>query len=307
MTVLILGCGFSGLAIARAFADGVGSAGGESAEREVFGTRRGADGVAELAARGVPGFAWAGGDDPVPNALSRVLARTTHLISSVAPARQPPLHDPTLDAIRREWRAGALRKLEWIGYLSTIGVYGDRAGASVDEDSACTSAQPRSVARREAELAWQALGAEAGVPVSVLRLSGIYGPGRNAVRDALDGRGRILIKGGQVFNRIHVDDLATATVLAATRAHDGVLNVSDDAPAAPQDVVRYAHALVGRAPPPAIDFETAEISAMARSFYGENKRVDNALSKRVLGLQYRYPDYRAGLDALLAIERGDVR
>ncbi len=307
-TVLILGCGFSGLHIARAFTH-EGAAGGgigftaPAGPIEVYGTRRGADGVAEMRAHGIRGFAWGGGEDAVPAELHDVLARTTHLVSSVAPARQPPLDDPTLDAIRRLHGRGALPLLEWIGYLSSIGVYGDRDGARVDEDSACTSRQPRSIARREAEVAWRAFGSDAGVPVSVLRLSGIYGPGRNAVRDALTGRARILLKPGQVFNRIHVDDVATATVLAARRRHDGVLNISDDEPAPPQAVVHHAHALVGREPPPAVDYETADISPMARSFYAENKRVDNARSKRVLGLRYRYPDYRAGLDALLIEER----
>jgi nucleoside-diphosphate-sugar epimerase len=135
--------------------------------------------------------------------------------------------------------------------------------------------------------------------VSVLRLSGIYGPGRNAVNDALAGRARMLVKPGQVFNRIHVEDLATATLLAARQGVDDVLNITDDEPAPPQDVIRYAHRLVGKPDPEAQDFATTEITPMARSFYSENKRVHNERSKSVLGMKYRYPTYRQGLDAIL--------
>ena len=299
-TSLILGCGYSGLRIARELA----------ADGEVVGTRRGADGLAELAAHGVAGLAFdadAGAgtraDAPMPDALADVLARTVQLVSSVAPAREPPLDDPTLRAVTGWIERGLLPRLAWIGYLSTIGVYGDHGGARVDEDTPCTSAQPRSIARREAETAWAALGERAGVPVATLRLSGIYGPGRNAVRDALAGRARMLIKPGQVFNRIHVDDLARAVALAARARFDGTLNVTDDEPAPPQDVIRLAHALAGREPPPAVAFADADLSPMARSFWAESKRVDNARSKAALGLAYRYPDYRAGLDALAPAER----
>ena len=293
-TCLILGCGYAGARIATELA-----AGGT----DVVGTRRGADGLAELAALGVRGLAFEGGATAPSDALAGTLARTTHLVSSVAPAREPPLDDPVLDAVGAWLEAGLLPRLEWIGYLSTIGVYGDHGGAWVDEGAPCTSAQPRSIARREAELAWAATGERARLPVATLRLSGIYGPGRNAVRDALAGRARMLIKPGQVFNRIHVDDLARATALAARARFGGVLNVTDDEPAPPQDVIRHAHALVGRAPPPAVDFETADVSPMARSFYAESKRVANARSKRALALVYRFPDYRTGLASLVDRER----
>ena len=238
----------------------------------------------------------------MPDALAPVLARATVLVSSVAPARTPPLDDPTLDAVADWLERGLLPRLAWIGYLSTIGVYGDHGGRRVDEDTPCTSVQPRSIARREAEVAWAALGARHGLPVAVLRLSGIYGPGRNAVRDALAGRARMLIKDGQVFNRIHVEDLARATALAARARFVGIVNVTDDEPAPPQDVIRHAHALAGREPPPAVAFEGADVSPMARSFWAESKRVDNARSKAVLGLSYRYPDYRAGLESLAPTE-----
>ena len=290
MHTLILGCGFSGIRIARELMD----------EGSVTGTRRDAGAVDALRALGIDALAL---DGAVPEVLERRLARVTHLVSSVAPARALPLDDPMLAIVAPLVARGALPALRWIGYLSTIGVYGDHGGGWVDEDTPCTSAQPRSIARLAAEDAWRSLGRRAGVPVAILRLSGIYGPGRNAVRDALAGRARLLIKPAQVFNRIHVDDLARATALAARGAIGGVFNVTDDEPAAPEDVVRHAHALVERPPPPAVAFEEAELSPMARSFYAESKRVSNARSKAVLGLTYRYPDYRSGLAALVAHER----
>ena len=342
MRTLILGCGFSGIRIARELA----------AYGPVLGTRRGADGLAELARHGIGGFilggegedvgtagaeagaggtgeggelpgaaraigrgevrdAHAGGeaagerevDGASPATLEHALARTTHLISSVAPGRELPLDDPMLEAIAPRLAAGLMPNLVWIGYLSTIGVYGDHGGAWVDEGTPCTSRQARSMARLEAERAWRALGAAAGLPLAVLRLSGIYGPGRNAVRDALAGRARVLVGHGQVFNRVHVDDLARAAALAARSRADGLFNISDALPAVPETVVRHAHALVGLEPPAAVPFEEAELSPMARSFYAERKRVRNARSREVLGLQYRYPNYRAGLASLLAYER----
>ena len=290
MHTLILGAGFSGQHIA-AEASACGS---------VCGTRRSTEGLLELQKSGIAGCLV---DGAVNDALLRELSQVTHLVVSVAPARHLPLQDPMLELLKpllkgvRQFRADApLRALKWIGYLSTIGVYGDHEGRWVDEDTPCTSTQVRSRARHEAELAWQALGRELGVPVSVLRLSGIYGPGRNAVKDAQAGRARMLIKPGQVFNRIHVQDLATATILAARQQADGILNITDDEPAPPQDVIRYAHRLAGKPDPEAHDFATADITPMARSFYSENKRVRNDRSKSILNMSYRFPTYRQGLD-----------
>ena len=287
---LILGAGFSGRHIAARAAE-LGS---------VCGTRRTEEGLLELKRQGIAGCLV---DGAASVSLLEELSRVTHLVVSVAPARDLPLQDPMLELLKplvsglSQSRADApLRSLKWIGYLSTIGVYGDHDGQWVDEDTPCTSTQIRSLARREAELAWQALGRKLRVPVSVLRLSGIYGPGRNAVKDALGGRARMLIKPGQVFNRIHVQDLATATMLAARQEFDGLLNITDDEPAPPQDVIRYAHQLVGKSDPKAVDFATADITPMARSFYSENKRVRNDRSKALLHMNYRFPTYRQGLD-----------
>lgn len=284
MHTLILGAGYSGLRIGRqALAHGA-----------VCGTRREQGGLDEVQRWGLTPCQLNG---RISSQLREQLAKTTHLISSVAPAREAPLNDP-MHTLMASLTRKDLPSLRWLGYLSTIGVYGDHNGAWIDEQTPCISTQPRSLMRREAELAWQQSGTQLNVPVSILRLSGIYGPGRNAVEDAIKGRARMLIKPGQVFNRIHVDDLAQATLKAAMLEHDGVLNITDDLPAPPQVVIRYAHELAGRTPPSAVDFATADISPMARSFYSENKRVRNALSKRQLDLQYRYPTYKSALAAI---------
>lgn len=290
MHTLILGAGYSGLRIASQLAE-LGT---------VCGTRRSQAGLDQLAAQGISGCLV---DGQLTQPFRDQLANTTHLVVSVAPSREPPLQDPMLSLIG-DLRRDALPCLQWIGYLSTIGVYGDHQGNWVDEQSPCVSTQPRSLMRREAELAWQSFASALDVPVSVLRLSGIYGPGRNAIEDALQGKARILIKPEQVFNRIHVHDLAQAVRQAARLRHSGILNITDDLPAPPQDVVRYAHELVARPAPAPIDFDTADISPMARSFYSENKRVSNQAGKDALQLQYRYPDYKVALQALWAEKRG---
>ena len=286
MYSLIIGAGFSGRWIAEAL----------NAHGSVIGTRRTKEAVDSLAFDGLV-FDAAEQSSTLP---SDVTDKVTHLVVSVAPGREPPLNEPVLSWIARHDNESKplFPKLRWLGYLSTIGVYGDHMGDWVDEDSPCISTQPRSIMRREAETAWQAFASARSLPLSVLRLSGIYGPGRNAVHDALKGRDRMIIKPAQVFNRIHVADLATATSLCALASYDGVLNITDDEPAPPQDVIRHAHALVGKNAPPEVNFDEAELSPMARSFYSENKRVDNRLSKELLGLDYQYPNYRLGLRAV---------
>jgi nucleoside-diphosphate-sugar epimerase len=284
MQTLVLGAGYSGLRIALA-AQQYGS---------VCGTRRQLSGVNELNDLGVRGCQLEG---VVTEQLLSELAGATHVLVSVAPRREGPFHDPMLSLLQN-LPDKSLPALQWIGYLSTIGVYGNHKGRWVDEKTPCSSIQQRSLMRRESEKHWQQFGKFRNLPVSILRLSGIYGPGRNAVEDAITGRARMLIKPNQVFNRIHVDDLATAAIKAAMMAHDGILNITDDVPAAPQDVIRYAHSLVGKPAPVAQDFATAVISDMARSFYSENKRVLNTMSKHVLNLQYQYPNYRFALNEL---------
>lgn len=281
MHTLILGAGYSGAVIASQ-AKQYGT---------VTGTRREQSGIDELTGINVDGVILNG---EVTEEFLSQLIRTTHLVVSVAPNREAPLFDPMLNLLKM-LPAHSFTHLKWIGYLSTIGVYGNYDGRWVDENTPCLSTQPRSIMRREAELAWQQFGQSLNVAVTVLRLSGIYGPGRNAVKDALNGKARILLKPNQVFNRIHVEDLAVATMKAAAVEHNGVLNITDDQPAPPQHVVYYAHALIGKSAPPSVDFLTADISPMARSFYSENKRVLNIASKRILGMSYQYPNYRIAL------------
>ncbi|MEY9879428.1 SDR family oxidoreductase [Bradyrhizobium sp. USDA 329] len=180
-------------------------------------------------------------------------------------------------------------------YLSTIGVYGDHGGAWVDESTPPQAVLDRTRMRVAAEQAWTDA---ARGDAAVLRLAGIYGPGRNALVTLRAGTARRIIKPGQVFNRIHVDDIASAIMAAIRYPNGGTWNVCDDEPAPPQDVIAYAAKLMGVAPPPEEAFATAEMSAMARSFYASSARVSNAKLKHELGVSLAYPTYRHGLDAL---------
>jgi nucleoside-diphosphate-sugar epimerase len=200
-------------------------------------------------------------------------------------------------------RAGAFP--DWIGYLSTTGVYGDRDGAWVDETAGLHPTGPRGAARVEAERGWLGL-LRLGVPVHVFRLAGIYGPGRSAFDALRDGSARRIVKPGQVFSRIHVDDIARVLDGSIAKPDPGaVYNVCDDEPAPPQDVVAFAAGLLGVAPPPEIAYEVAAptMSEMARSFYRDSKRVSNLRIRDGLGVRLEHPDYRSGLRAILAQER----
>ncbi|MDA9510348.1 epimerase [Bradyrhizobium sp. CCBAU 11386] len=200
--------------------------------------------------------------------------------------------DPAIAAFADVLAAGRQRK---IIYLSTIGVYGDHAGAWVDESTPPQAALDRTRMRLAAEQAWTDMGRG---DVAILRLAGIYGPGRNALVTLRTGTARRIIKTGQIFNRIHADDIASAIMAAVHHQGSGTWNVCDDEPAPPQDVIAYAAQLMGVAPPPEEAFETAEMSAMARSFYASSARVSNAKLKRELGVALAHPTYRHGLDAL---------
>lgn len=279
MTVFIFGAGYSGRAFARHAPQGT----------RILGSTRTPEKAELLRQAGIePVIAGADGA-----AIRSALREATHLLVSAAPDEQG---DPLL-AIAADLFAGPLPELRWIGYLSTVGVYGDHGGAWVDESAECHPVSRRSRLRVDAERQWLELGPKAGVPVAILRLSGIYGPGRNGLINLENGTARRLVKPGQVFNRIHVDDIAGAAWHLFDRAQGGIFNVTDDRPAPPQDVVTYAAELMGIAPPPEIPFETAELSPMARSFYGENKRVSNAAIKAA-GYAFRYPDYETALSAM---------
>ncbi|MFN3634934.1 MAG: NAD-dependent epimerase/dehydratase family protein [Rhizobium rhizophilum] len=189
-------------------------------------------------------------------------------------------------------------KLEWIAYLSTVGVYGDHHGAWVNEETELKPVSVRSVERVEAEQAWQVIAARDGLPLAILRLSGIYGPGRNTFINLANGTARRLVKKDQVFNRIRVEDIASATAFLGGLKTGGIFNVTDDLPSPPQDVVTEAARLMNMEAPPEQPFETADLTPMARSFYGENKRVSNAKIKS-LGFNFQYPNYHQSLADLL--------
>jgi nucleoside-diphosphate-sugar epimerase len=225
--------------------------------------------------------------------LRRALGSATHLLVSAAPDAQG---DPLLRSHMADLAAAP--SLAWAGYLSTVGVYGDHAGGWVDETTPPLPQTERGRRRVEAEQHWLAL-ASARCAIQIFRLAGIYGPGQNQIEAIRRGEARRIVKPGQVFNRIHVDDIAGAVIAGiAMPSSTGIFNVADDLPAPPEEVIDYAASLLGVAPPPAIPFESAELSPMARSFYGEVKRVDNARAKRDLGWRLQYPTYREGLAAL---------
>lgn len=294
MHLFVFGIGYSASAfIAQVRQTGAASIGGTARTREK---------VAELRATGIDAVLFEGRG--ATTEVAARLAKTTHLLVSVPPG---PAGDPVLLCHAED--VAAAENLRSIVYLSTVGVYGDHAGAWVDEETPVKPVSARSVERVAAETAWRNLARGAGKPLAILRLAGIYGPGRNALASIADGTARRLVKPGQVFNRIHVGDIALAIAAAFARDADGAFNVTDDDPGPPQDVVAHAAGLLGVPPPPEIPFETAELSPMARSFYGENKRVANGKMKAGLGVTLRYPTYRDGLEALLAEGegRGPVR
>ncbi len=223
------------------------------------------------------------------------LAGTSHLLVSVPPDEAG---DPVAELHGDD--TAACQSIAWAGYLSTTGVYGDRAGGWVDEDSKLAPTSERARRRVAAERAWLDLHRTAGLPLHVFRLAGIYGPGRSALDQVRAGTARRIHKPGQVFSRIHVEDIARVLEASIARADPGrVYNLSDDAAAPPAEVIAYAGELLGVAPPPLVAFEAAELSAMARSFYRDNKRVSNRRIKEELGVALAYPDYRTGLKAIL--------
>jgi hypothetical protein len=234
---------------------------------------------------------------PLPEAAFEGI---THILVAVPP---DDAGDPVLDVHGGD--IAGLPGLQWLGYLSTTGVYGDRGGASVDEEAELRPSGDRGRRRVAAEQGWLDLWRRQGVPVHIFRLAGIYGPGRSPFAALRAGTARRIDRPGHAFSRIHVDDLASVLAASIARPRPGAIyNVCDDEPAPPCDVVAFAAALLGIAPPPPVPFEEAELSPMARSFWADNKRVSNTLIKAELGVRLRYPDYRAGLRATLAAEAG---
>lgn len=281
--LVVFGCGYSGRRFVELF-------GGRFDAVDV--TSRAPESVAALRAAGFSAHAFDG--TGVAPDLSVAIAAATHVLVSAGPDEAG---DPTLNGAGEA--LSRAENLRWVGYLSTIGVYGDEGGGWVDEATEPRPENERGRRRIEAEDAWAAFGRSKGAAVQIFRLAGIYGPGRSAIDNLRSGTARRLIKSGQVFNRIHVDDIAAAVAAAIERSEVGpVINVTDDEPAAPQDVIAYAAELIGVPVPPDVPFETAELSPMARSFYSSNKRVANRRLREELGVALRYPTYREGIAAL---------
>jgi len=256
-----------------------------------MGTVRTAERENALEATGLAAIVF-DGTRPSP-VVSVALADTTHVVVSIAP-------DADGDVVLRHHRADldAAKDLEWICYYSTVGVYGDFDGAWIDESAPLVPRNMRSDLRVLAEQEWRDYAAQRGVKLCILRLAGIYGPGRSSFDKLRDGTARRIIKPGQVFNRIHVEDIARVTALAAERRLEGTFNMADDEPTPPQDVFEHAAGMMGVPVPPDMPFETAEMSPMQKSFYRDNKRVSNKAIKTALGIELLYPSFREGLAAI---------
>lgn len=283
-TLLCFGLGYSASFLARLLRqDGW----------RVLGTTRSKEAYDRFAQEGIEAHLF---DRERPLAtVDALLSAATHVLSSVPP---DAAGDPVLDRHGRE--LAAAKQLRWIGYLSTTGVYGDRAGGWVDESSALLPTGERGRQRLATETRWLDLHRRHQRPVHIFRLAGIYGPGRNALELVRSGHAQRIDKPGQVFSRIHVADIAETLRRSMAKPNQGaVYNLCDDDPAAPAEVVAYACDLLGVPPPALVPFETAELSEMARSFYADNKRVSNCRIKKELGVTLRYPSYRDGLAALL--------
>jgi nucleoside-diphosphate-sugar epimerase len=288
VNLFVFGLGFSGRTIAeRRIARG----------DSVSGTVRSRDKAQALSTAGLPARVF--GPDGRDGTIEDDLAACEALLISVPPGRG----DPVLASYATQ--IADAPKLRWIGYLSTIGVYGDHGGAWVDEQTPATPTNARSRERADAEQAWLAFGAKNNIAVHVFRLAGIYGPGQSQLVQLARGTARRIVKPGQVFNRIHVEDIARVIDASLERPRAGAIyNVTDNEPAPPQDVVSFAAHLCGCTPPPEISLEDAGLTEMGRSFYAESKRVRNDLLRIELGVTLAYPTYREGLTALRAAGDG---
>jgi len=278
--LLIFGLGYSGLAIAKEW-DG-----------EVVGTTRSAEKAQEMRNEGIETVVF---DGELTSELKSHISTATHMVLSASPSEQG---DPVLLAIPNLMSIAT--KLEWIGYLSTVGVYGDFEGQWISEATDPKPVSKRGKWRVQAEKVWMKQAQSAGVEFATFRLAGIYGPGRSTFEKLRKGTSRRIVKKGQVFNRIHVADIAQIVNAAAKRKAQGVFNGADDEPAAPNTVIEHAAKMISISLPPEEPFETADMTPMARSFYGDNKRCGNARLKKDLGIQLRFPTYREGLESILS-------
>ncbi len=315
MKLLLLGAGYSARVVASLMAhDGA----------VIYGTTRHENNIESLARLGINPIVFDGLS--VSGALDTVLREVTHVLVSLSPVTSAqrsssgksytPMSAPVPEQVPEQAAEPvsadqliidrlAMRTAAPVSliYLSTIGVYGDHKGDWVDEMTPCKPVSQRSVARIAAEQQWLSLAkrethGHVTHSVGVYRLSGIYGPGRNAFVNLANGRARRIDVPGQYFNRIHVADIATAVSAGFRQRITGVYNITDSEPAPGHEVVAYAAALSGLDCPPLIAFDEADLSPMAKTFYGENKRVRNARSLTIPGMHYRYDNYRAGLSSL---------
>lgn len=267
MRLFIAGLGYSAEAIARLAMD---------RGFEVFGSTRSAERAHRLRSLGIHALMLG---DTLPQGI-------THFISSIPPQEAGDIVIPTLPS-----------GLAWLGYLSTTGVYGDWQGAWVDENSELRGGNARLTRRIEAEGLWRKEGGH------IFRLAGIYGTGRNVIDDILAGAARRIDKPGQVFSRIHVEDIAQAVLASMLNPNPGnAYNLCDDEPAPAHEVVAYGCSLLGVKPPPLVAFTDAEFSPMGREFYSANRRVKNNKIKEELRVCLHYPTYREGLAQCLLVK-----
>ena len=257
----------------------------------VGGTTRSGEKAAEFEKLGISTFIFDGKTKSIE--ITNAIKNSTHLIVSIAPSESG-------DCVLQNFSDEIFRSsIKWIGYLSTVGVYGNHNGDWVDENTECFPTSNRSIWRLSVESEWKNLAKQKSLPLSILRLAGIYGPGRNAFVNLTKGTAKRIIKPNQVFNRIHVDDIAGAVAYSIDQTVDGILNVADGNPCPPQDVVTFAAKLLGVNPPEEIPFESANISTMARSFYSENKRISNQKLRSLLGYKLKFPNYEVALKHLI--------
>lgn len=258
---------------------------------KIAGTTRSVDKMQALADENIAAFLF---DGSAPGSeLTQSLGAATHVIHSIAPDEEgDAVLNHHLNDLRRS------KNLKWLCYYSTVGVYGNFEGAWIDETAECHPINKRSQWRVTVEQQWRDFAAEKQVPLLILRLAGIYGPGRSSFDKLQSGKARRIIKQGQVFNRIHVADIARVTALAAKQKLHGTFNLADDEPAPPQDLISHAAEMMGVEPPLAIPFAQADMTPMARSFYSDNKRVSNTAIKKALGIELLHPTYREGLAAI---------
>ncbi|MBL4629239.1 MAG: SDR family oxidoreductase [Roseicyclus sp.] len=292
MRLLVFGYGYTSRALVQSLPDGWHVTATTRSPEKAAAMQAAANQAAAMQAEGITPRLFPGDN------LTADLAQATHVLISAGPQDG---HDPVLADLRNGFAQA--RQLKWLGYLSTTGVYGDHNGDWVDENTALTPSTERGHARVTAENEWMDLHRNHGLPLHIFRLAGIYGPGRGPFAKLRNGTARRIIKQGQVFSRIHVEDIAQVLLASMSNPAPGTTyNVCDDDPAPPQDVIAYAATLLGLPIPPDLPFEQATLSPMARSFYGESKRADNTRIKSDLGIRLRYPDYRSGLQQLHSAE-----